>query len=296
MISFRALDANGELIRSKMTPFTYPAGEVSIKFEDSREFEKTELAIIQTEFGSIHNDLMSFRLWDNALWNADHVIGYNNHLIMPYMPGAREDRGKVFGLKIYVDIITDVYMEGGHVVLFDPHSKVTEELFDGWGGRGFMKILSVADLVRQRRWAFEGYDYVIAPDEGATERAQSVADVLGVPVVQFKKKRDFDTGKILGFEAPIDIDLGAKFLVVDDICDGGGTFLGLVEDAGLTRGFVDLYVSHGVFSKGTKELEKKFGRIITTNSYLSDAVLDGVLQKNGVEVLDVIRPMIDLIK
>lgn len=296
MISFMALDANSELIVSKMKPFTYPAGEVSIKFEDSREFEKTELAIIQSEFGSIHNDLMSYRLWDKALWKADHVVGYNNHLIMPYMPGAREDRGKVFGLEVYVDVITDAYMEGGHVVIFDPHSKVTEELFEGWGGRGFMKILSVADLVRQRRWAFEGYDYVIAPDEGATERAQSVADVLGVPVVQFKKKRDFDTGKILGIEPVEELDLGAKYLVVDDICDGGRTFTELSTVSGLLPREVDLYVSHGVFSKGTKELEKKFGRIITTNSYLSDSVLDGVLQKNGVEVLDVIRPMIDLIK
>lgn len=295
MISFRALDANGELINSKMKPFTYPAGEVSIKFEDERDFEKTELAIIQPEFGSIHNDLMSFQVWDDTSWENKYEDGHSNYLIMPYMPGAREDRGRVFGLETYVQMLTNTSGTRS-VIVFDPHSDVTEKMFYKWGSAGGLKILSPAQLVRQRPWAFEGYDYVIAPDEGATERAQSVADVLGVPVVQFKKKRDFDTGKILGFEAPIDIDLGAKFLVVDDICDGGGTFLGLVEDTGLTRGFVDLYVSHGVFSKGTKELEKKFGRIITTNSYLSDAVLDGVLQKNGVEVLDVIRPMIDLIK
>lgn len=294
MITFKALDANGELINSKMKPFTYPAGEVSIKFAEHLKFEKTELAIIQPEFGSIHNDLMSFRMGDKALWNSDHVVGYNNHLIMPYMPGAREDRGTVFGLEVYVNIIADMYAEG-HVIVFDPHSKVTEELFVGWGGRGLLKILSVADLVRQRPWAFEGYDYVIAPDEGATDRAQSVADVLGVPVVQVVKSRDFETGKITGLIAP-EIDDTKKYLVIDDLCDGGRTFTLLSDNLGLPKEQIDLYVSHGVFSKGTAELEKKFGRIITTNSYLSDAVLDGVLRKNSVEVLDVIRPMIDLIK
>lgn len=290
MISFKALDANGELVNSKMKPFTYPAGEVSIKFEDSREFEKTELAIIQPEFGSIHNDLMSFRMWDAVLWDNEYVAGHNNYLIIPYMPGAREDRGRVFGLEVYHDILSESYITECKVT-FDPHSKVTEKLFNKWGSENDLMILSVAELVNQRRYAFEGYDYVIAPDEGATERAQSVADVLGVPVVQIKKKRDFGTGKILGFEAPDDIDLGSKFLVVDDICDGGGTFLGLVETTGLSREHVDLYVSHGVFSKGTEDLKKKFGRIITTNSYLSDSVRNG-----EVDVLDVIRPMINLIK
>lgn len=289
MISFKALDANGELINSKMKPFTYPAGEASIKFAEHLKFEKTELAIIQPEFGSIHNDLMSYRMWDNVLWNNEYVAGHKNYLIIPYMPGAREDRGRVFGLEVYHDILSDSYGTERKVT-FDPHSKVTADLFNEWGPQNELDILTVADLVRQRPWAFKGYDYVIAPDEGATERAQSVADVLGVPVVQVVKARDFETGKITGLIAP-EIDDTKKYLVVDDLCDGGRTFTLLSDNLGLPKEQIDLYVSHGVFSKGTEELKKKFGRIITTNSYLSDSV------KNGeVEVLDVIRPMIDLIK
>lgn len=294
MITYKALDANGELINSKMTPFTYPAGEVSIKFEDSRKFEQTELAVIQPEKGSIHNDLMSALMWNNVLNNNTYAPAHRQHLIIPYMPGAREDRGRVFGLEKYTEMV--LTMLGNYsVVVFDPHSKVLEELFDGYGYDIGLKTLSSADLVRQRPWAFKGYDYVIAPDEGATERAQSVADVLGVPVVQVKKARDFDTGKITGLIAP-EIDDTKKYLVVDDLCDGGRTFILLSDNLGLPKEQIDLYVSHGVFSKGTAELEKKFGRIITTNSYLSDAVLDGVLRKNSLEVLDVIHPMIDLIK
>ena len=296
MISYKALDANGELINSKMTPFTYPAGEVSIKFEDSRKFEQTELAVLQFEKGSIHDDLVKYLMWDEVMNNNTYRNSHDLSLILPYMPGAREDRGRVFGLQTYMKILeTSVGVD--NVVVFDPHSDVTNLYLKAWGLESTTKIniLSTADLVRQRPWAFGGYDYVIAPDEGATERAQSVADVLGVPVVQVKKARDFETGKITGLIAP-EIDDTKKYLVIDDLCDGGRTFTLLSDNLGLPKEQIDLFVSHGVFSKGTAELEKKFGRIITTNSYLSDAVLDGVLRKNSVEVLDVIHPMIDLIK
>lgn len=296
MISFKALDANGELINSKMKPFTYPAGEVSLKFSDSLSLQKNEIAIIQPDRESLHTDIFQYMIWEKYISGK----GSTTTLVIPYVPGAREDRGEVFGLEEYVRNITQYLI--GNIVIFDPHSNVTKERLD-WHTEAFfadeeptkVHIMTTADLVRQRPWAFEGYDYVIAPDEGATERAQSVADVLGVPVVQVKKARDFDTGKITGLIAP-EIDDTKKYLVVDDLCDGGRTFTLLSDNLGLPKEQIDLYVSHGVFSKGTAELEKKFGRIITTNSYLSEAVLDGVLRKNGVEVLDVIHPMIDLIK
>lgn len=288
MISYKALDANGELINSKMSPFTYPAGEVSIKFEDQRSYEQTELAVLQFEKGSIHDDLVKYLMWDEVMNNNTHRNSHDLSLILPYMPGAREDRGRVFGLLTYMKIL-ETSVDVDNVVVFDPHSDVTNLYLKAWGLESSTKIniLSTADLVQQRPWAFKGYDYVIAPDEGATERAQSVADVLGVPVVQVVKARDFETGKILGFEVP-EVDETKKYLIVDDIVDKGGTFLGIAEKIGLPKEQLHLYVSHGIFSGGTELLLEKFGKIITTNSYLGD--------HTGVEVLDVIRPMIDLIK
>ena len=58
-------------------------------------------------------------------------------------------------------------------------------------------------------------------------------------------------------------------LVVDDICDGGGTFLLLAEalrKAGIDNN-LELYVSHGIFSKGTDIIYKSFYPIYTTNSF-----------------------------
>ena len=53
-----------------------------------------------------------------------------------------------------------------------------------------------------------------------------------------------------------------RFLIVDDICDGGRTFLEaakiLKEE---TTGKLFLYVTHGIFSKGIDELLEHYEHI-----------------------------------
>jgi len=55
---------------------------------------------------------------------------------------------------------------------------------------------------------------------------------------------------------------------VDDICDGGGTFIGLAKALKQKNaGNLYLAVSHGIFSKGFNELNKHFTKIFTTDSF-----------------------------
>jgi len=57
-------------------------------------------------------------------------------------------------------------------------------------------------------------------------------------------------------------------LIVDDICDGGGTFLGLGEELKKKNaGPLFLAISHGIFSKGFDELVKVYEQIFTTDSF-----------------------------
>jgi len=94
-----------------------------------------------------------------------------------------------------------------------------------------------------------------------------VADALSIPVYKTEKKRDEATGKLSGFSVE-PLPSKGRFLLVDDICDRGGTFLGLAEASGLPKERLDLFVSHGVFSHdATETLPEKFGHIYTTNSY-----------------------------
>jgi len=60
---------------------------------------------------------------------------------------------------------------------------------------------------------------------------------------------------------------GKNCLIVDDICDGGGTFMGLAEKLQEKQaGHLFLAVSHGIFSQGLSELQKHFKQIFCTNS------------------------------
>ena len=73
-------------------------------------------------------------------------------------------------------------------------------------------------------------------------------------------------------------------LIVDDLCDAGGTFIGsaqVLRDAGARS--VSLYVTHGLFSKGVGNLlEQGIDRIYTTSSLArTDIATDNV------EVIDI---------
>lgn len=100
----------------------------------------------------------------------------------------------------------------------------------------------------------EEYNYIVAPDAGAMDKARTIASHLETEIIYASKERDVSTGRILKTTLPDDIDLkGAKVLIPDDLCDGAGTFIFLakaLKERGASE--IHLYVTHGIFSKGLK--------------------------------------------
>jgi ribose-phosphate pyrophosphokinase len=79
--------------------------------------------------------------------------------------------------------------------------------------------------------------------------------------------------------------------VIDDLCDGGGTFIGIAQElrkAGITQPLY-LYVSHGIFSKGLEVLFQHFDQIFTTNSF--DQAMYLARLDNRLKVYDVVSEM-----
>lgn len=292
MITYKAKNASGEIINSALTPFAFPAGEAHIKREDRRGLEPIEIAILQSSPDSIHDDL--FHL---AMWN-DYVLRENVDLpsearsmrvvLIPYFPGARADRGLPFGLGVYADFIRDLGLN--QIVIFDPHSGMTGDTLHAAADK--LSFVYPHDVLS----ANTEYAGIIAPDKGAVARAQAVADKMGIPLYTAEKTRNFETGKLSGYELDMPSDrkskhLTERFLVVDDICDGGGTFV-LLSDAFhkiRPEGELDLYVSHGVFSgKAFDNLNAGYTMIATTNSYNPLRSLPLRFHR-----MDVIRRMLD---
>ena len=109
---------------------------------------------------------------------------------------------------------------------------------------------------------------LISPDGGALKKIYKVSEYLGgIDVVECSKSRDVKTGKLSGFKVYDDNLQGIDCLIVDDICDGGGTFIGLAEELkNKNAGKLYLAVSHGIFNKGFEAMNA-FERIFTTDSF-----------------------------
>lgn len=190
--------------------------------------------------------------------------GKVENLVIPYVPGARQDRinptGDIlFAAKSYAGMINA--RKFSRVIMLDPHSKVITKLIKR---SEQFPLEQVAKEIPDKR-----YTGIIAPDAGAGTRALKFAGEYGLPVTLATKQRDVSTGALSGFL--VDVKPG-HYLVVDDICDGGGTFVGLGEKIMEQGATADLYVSHGIFSKGTRRLRELYKNIYTTDSLFQPPV------------------------
>lgn len=187
-------------------------------------------------------------------------------LYIPYILGGRSDRKFSPWQSSYLEDVIAPTLNNLHVVIhtLDPHSEVTEKCM-----RVNVVPFNFFDHVDSPFPA--SLSMIAVPDSGAKARAERYAKILGIEtVVQFEKERDLKTGRIVRYNMLDDIPRTSNkaVLVFDDICDGGGTFNLLASNRAISptaRKY--LYVTHGIFSKGVKDLLDKYAGIFTTNSF-----------------------------
>ncbi|QAX98090.1 ribose-phosphate pyrophosphokinase [Pseudomonas phage PaGz-1] len=243
--------------------WTFPGGEVGVNVSG-----------IDASVGSFVNVKAQIQNSDDimALLNVTEAIRAamgrpHMTLLLGYVPYARQDRrcnpGDAFSLKVFANLINSAGYD--RVIVVDPHSEATLHLINN------VEVVSQASvfggLLDRSDW--EQYQ-LVAPDIGATKRTEQFAKETGAGVIiRCNKKRDLQTGKIEGFEIlnPSDIDPDLPLLVLDDICDGGATFRSVAKALrGYSEVMPDLFVTHGIFSKGVDCLLDDFGCIYTSDT------------------------------
>ncbi|QNR85618.1 ribose-phosphate pyrophosphokinase [Pedobacter riviphilus] len=271
--SFTPLGENN-LIEYKS--FLFAGGEPHIKI--STNFDVAAPVTITQRINSF-NDLGMICITVDAL----RRMGVKEiELFIPYFPAARQDRvmipGEPLSVKVYADIINAMALAS--VTVFDPHSEVTPALLNN------CVTVSNHEFIKQVIAKIGTEVKLISPDGGALKKIYKVSEFLGgAEVVECSKSRDVKTGKLSGFKVYAEDLAGADCLIVDDICDGGGTFIGLAEALkAKNAGKLYLAISHGIFSKGFDELDKYFEQIFTTDS-IKEVDHDGVTQIKLVGIL-----------
>ena len=117
---------------------------------------------------------------------------------------------------------------------------------------------------------------IISPDEGGTNRAVYLANVLGVDMGMFYKRRDYSTivnGKnpIVAHEFLGDSVEGKDVVVIDDMISSGGSMLDVakqLKERNAKRVFV--CTTYGLFTDGLDKFDEYYekgwlDRVITTN-------------------------------
>jgi ribose-phosphate pyrophosphokinase len=202
-------------------------------------------------------------------------------LYVPYFLGARSDRKFAKGASNYLKTVVCPIINSQkytRVTVLDAHSDVLEACLNNFEKMSNIGVVS---------FAMQGIDYgecskedivIVSPDAGALKKIYDVAKAFSLPnVITAGKVRDIATGAIIKTEVPdISKYAGKNFLIIDDICDGGRTFIELAKAIReqLPDAHCYLCVTHGIFSAGFEELNKHFQGIFCTNSYSDRETLD----------------------
>lgn len=183
------------------------------------------------------------------------------HLYCPYFLGARSDRRFESGDNHYLrDIICPIInrLKLSSIRLLDPHSYVLPGILNNCTVETDQQELFYKWVKKQIN---DNEIIVIAPDAGAVKRAE----LFGADkTIYCAKTRTNNTVSIIVPPVPND----ATLVVVDDICDGGRTFIEIAKNIPSTHtGKKILVVTHGIFSQGIGLLYNYFNEIYSTDSY-----------------------------
>lgn len=189
-------------------------------------------------------------------------------LVITYLMGMRMDRvmsfNEAFSLKIVAKTINDMHPDAVFVV--EPHSDRTLKLINN--STPLMNHFAEAAMTDPE------HNYMIVfPDAGAKLRYGEALENK-VPMMTCHKKRDPATGKLSGFgidnpEVLNEYPECNAFFVIDDLCDGGGTFCGIADQLKVLRPDFHrtLAITHAVAARGIYKVMDYYNDLFITNSY-----------------------------
>lgn len=241
-------------------PIRFPDGAVSLQYEQQQQYP---IIRIRDSEGVVA-----------ALQLARQTDVIN----IPYFPFARQDHPPHSDLATFIAALDAQRQTPLTVVTFDPHSEAVELLFEQ--SRNLELVVRGQDFFGFTTNFVQSLEtntkpVLVLPDAGAAKKYlhlyERSFDQFFSGYITCTKLRDPETGNfshthINDPDGLLNIK-NAKFVIIDDLCDGEATFVNIAKATKLPPEQLALWVSHGVFSKGTDTLFEHFSSIGTTNSY-----------------------------
>ena len=252
-----SLSSNEELVEEICDYLGVEPGKISINhFADGETLVELgesvrgkQVYIVQSTYQPVNERLMELLIAIDTIKrsSASDIV-----CIIPYFGYARQDRKAHPRQPITARLVADLLTVAGanRVVTVDLHAPQIQGFFS----------FPVDDMktvpMMGQYFKNEGLDLentiVVSPDHGGANRARQLAEILGTTIAIVDKRRPrpnvVEVQNVIG-----DVE-GKDCIVVDDICDTGGSLCAacqILKD----HGAKDVYVAlaHGVFSKDAIE-------------------------------------------
>ena len=263
------VDLENSDIKYKISKF--PDGQQSIKLDMVDADLPNKITVSITSRFNSFLDLELIIAANQALREFSYVE--NVKLNVPYFLGARSDRKFEAGTSNYLKTVICPIINAqkfSRVTVLDPHSDVLEACLDNYHKHNNHRLVKDALTAIDNKNDAQERICLVSPDAGAYKKIFDVAKEFGINrIITANKVRDIKTGNIIRTEVPtLDQHEDLKYVIIDDICDGGRTFIELAKAMKASRPTAKIYliVTHGIFSAGFDTLNQYFEGIYTTNS------------------------------
>lgn len=252
----------------------FPNGELHIPIDDILEsYNNAKYYNIDWQYNG-NNLAEEWQVIKFLKRTIDEKGGRYGILKMPYIPYSRMDRnegGKIFSLKYFAEELNNLNFY--RVEVLDPHSTVAEALINNIqisNHRDTFDWEFRKNFTEERECRLPLDVQLVFPDNGANKKYQNqYQDLIQHPPAVGTKIRDWETGKIKEITVDGINRLCSIFIIVDDICSRGGTFLGVAEKIRekVPNAKIYLYVTHleETAEKGILQSDLIDG-IVATNS------------------------------
>lgn len=231
----------------------FPVGELHVRLNGDFRMRQAD---VTWNFHS-SDDIIELLLFVDALHRAESVLSI---LRIPYFPFSRQDRVNLPGETLSIAVMAMLIngLDAKRVIITDPHSDVTPALIDR------CDIIPQHEVFKDYFPIMFGKTVLISPDGGALKKIYKLAEITQLEVIECGKVRNVTTGAITGTRVPVE-NLGhACCVIVDDICDGGRTFVELAKALRASNaGKIILMVTHGFFTQGLQVFDGLIDEIYT---------------------------------
>ncbi len=220
---------------------TFADQEIFVRIDENVRGE--DVFVIQSTSYPANDNLMQLLIMMDALRRAS---ARRITAVIPYFGYARQDRKTDGRTPISAKLVANLISASGadRVLTVDLHAGQIQGFFDIPTDNLFGGPVMVDDI--KERFGREKI-VMVSPDVGGVVRARALADKLNADLAIVDKRRP-EAGKSEVMNIIGEVN-GARCIMLDDICDSGGTLANaataLKEQGAIS---VSAYVTHGVLS------------------------------------------------